>query len=70
MFSVQSGLFMDGIIALDIFEGSVTKEKFIGFIQEQLVNNKNKEGSSHMLIPSMGSTDHPISRPTKCNCIG
>jgi len=28
---------LDGIIALDIFEGSVTKEKFLQFVEDKLV---------------------------------
>jgi transposase len=37
-FSILPALSVDGIIALDIFEGSVTKERFIRFIREQLVS--------------------------------
>jgi hypothetical protein len=36
-FPVLPALTSDGIIALDIFEGSVTKEKFIRFTKEELV---------------------------------
>lgn len=36
-FSVLPALSVDGIIALDIFEGSVTKEHFIQFLREQIV---------------------------------
>jgi len=36
-FSVLPALTHKGIIALDIFEGSVNKEKFIQFIDQQLV---------------------------------
>jgi len=35
--SVLPALSIDGIIALDIFEGSVTKERFLGFIEQQVV---------------------------------
>ncbi|THU80351.1 hypothetical protein K435DRAFT_580250, partial [Dendrothele bispora CBS 962.96] len=35
-YSILSALTHDGIIALDIFEGSVTKEKFLYFLSEQL----------------------------------
>jgi len=38
-FSVLPALTCDGIIALDIFEGSVNKERFIRFLEEQLVRN-------------------------------
>ncbi|KDQ61872.1 hypothetical protein JAAARDRAFT_86434, partial [Jaapia argillacea MUCL 33604] len=33
---VLPALSVDGIIALDIFEGSVTKDRFISFVKEQL----------------------------------
>ena len=36
-YSVLPALTSDGIIALDIFEGSVNKEKFIRFLKEDLV---------------------------------
>ncbi|GBE82415.1 hypothetical protein SCP_0407990 [Sparassis crispa] len=35
-YSVLSALSIDGIIALDIFEGSVNKERFIKFVEEEL----------------------------------
>ena len=37
-YSVLPALSLDGIIALDIFEGSVNKLRFIKFIREQLVS--------------------------------
>lgn len=36
-YSILPALSVDGIVALDIFEGSVTKERFIEFLQSQLV---------------------------------
>lgn len=36
-YSILPALTSSGIIALDIFEGSVTKERFIGFLREQVV---------------------------------
>lgn len=36
-YSVLPALCSDGIIALDIFEGSVNKEKFLNFVHDQLV---------------------------------
>ena len=38
-YSVLPALCSDGIIALDIFEGSVNKEKFINFVNDQLVRD-------------------------------
>lgn len=37
-FSLLPALSVDGIIALDLFEGSVTKERFLKFVREQIVN--------------------------------
>lgn len=37
-FSVLPALTVDGIAALDIFEGSVTKERFIAFLKDQIVS--------------------------------
>lgn len=37
-YSVLPALTWEGMIALDIFEGSVNKERFIQFLKEQLVN--------------------------------
>jgi len=36
-YSILPALTTEGIIALDIFEGSVTKERFLAFIREQVV---------------------------------
>lgn len=38
-FSVLPALSVDGIVALDIFEGSVTKDRFISFLKHQIVGN-------------------------------
>ncbi|KAG2046390.1 hypothetical protein BDR06DRAFT_899351, partial [Suillus hirtellus] len=37
-FSVLPALSVDGIVALDIFEGSVNKELFINFLPDQIVS--------------------------------
>lgn len=37
-YSVLPALTVDGIVALDIFEGSVTKERFISFLENQVVS--------------------------------
>jgi transposase len=37
-YSVLPALTMDGIIALEIFEGSITKEKFLSFLRTHLVS--------------------------------
>jgi hypothetical protein len=35
--SILPALTLDGIISLDIFEGSVNKERFLSFLREQVV---------------------------------
>jgi hypothetical protein len=37
-YSVLPALCLEGIIALDIFEGSVTKDRYIKFISEEVVS--------------------------------
>ena len=37
-YSILPVLTMDGMVALDIFEGSVNQEWFLGFLREQIVN--------------------------------
>jgi hypothetical protein len=39
-YSILSALTADGFIALDIFEGSVNKDRFIKFLNEELVRSK------------------------------
>ena len=42
-YSILPALTWEGMIALDIFEGSVNKEHFIQFLNEQLVRNHSNE---------------------------
>ncbi|KAJ7114390.1 hypothetical protein C8R44DRAFT_587349, partial [Mycena epipterygia] len=35
-YSVLPALTTEGIVALDIFEGSVNKERFLGFLRDQV----------------------------------
>ncbi|KAJ6576918.1 hypothetical protein DFH09DRAFT_812878, partial [Mycena vulgaris] len=37
-YSILPALTMEGIVALNIFEGSVTKEHFLGFLREQVMS--------------------------------
>lgn len=41
-FSVLPALTVNGIIALDIFEGSVTKARFVNFVREQIVSKTSQ----------------------------
>ncbi|TBU25375.1 hypothetical protein BD311DRAFT_616694, partial [Dichomitus squalens] len=36
-FSLLPALTVDGIVALDLLEGSVTKEQFLDFVRDQIV---------------------------------
>ena len=36
-YSILPALSLDGVLALDIFEGSVNRERFLGFLRENLV---------------------------------
>ena len=42
-YSILPALTVDGLIALDIFEGSVNKEKFIHFISTELVRHDPRD---------------------------
>lgn len=45
-YSILPALTTEGIVAMDILEGSVTKEKFLNFIKEQLVRLPPLQASS------------------------
>lgn len=48
-YSMLPALTVDGIIALDIFEGSVTKERFLQFLEEQIVRVRLCHGGPRVL---------------------
>ncbi|KIK81400.1 hypothetical protein PAXRUDRAFT_109593, partial [Paxillus rubicundulus Ve08.2h10] len=54
-YSVLPALDCNGIVALDIFEGSITKERFIYFLCEQVA-------------PLLNSFPHPRSVVVMDNC--
>ncbi|KIK82784.1 hypothetical protein PAXRUDRAFT_73402, partial [Paxillus rubicundulus Ve08.2h10] len=54
-YSVLPALDCDGIVALDIFEGSITKEIFIYFLREQVA-------------PLLNPFPHPCSVVVMNNC--
>jgi hypothetical protein len=51
-------LSLDGMVALKIFEGSVTKERFIRFLKEQVVNF-----ITFNMQPSIDWTKAPVLTP-------
>lgn len=53
-YSVLPGLTTEGIVAVEIFEGAVNKEQFIGFIRDQIV--------SYMLLLHMLDVIDKVSR--------
>lgn len=58
-FSVLPALSVDGIVALDIFEGSVTKERFIYFLKEQIV----RKTTTTIIISNLTADKAPILTP-------
>lgn len=71
-FSVLPALTVEGIIALDIFEGSVNKEHFIRLLQEQLVRGDHHTCLGVCLVylhsPLSGTSTHTLAWPTECSC--
>jgi transposase len=65
-YSVLPALTSEGIIALDIFEGSVTKEKFIQFVREDLVRILLSHQISQSDIFILGPTPYSLPGTTKC----
>jgi hypothetical protein len=49
-YSILPALMIDGIIALDIFEGLVTKEKFLSFLRTHLVRKFDLHFGVYILI--------------------
>lgn len=57
-YSVLPALTVDGIIALDIFEGSVTKARFLRFLQEQLIAKLNPYPGRNSVVIMDNCTIH------------
>jgi len=68
-YSILPALTSDGIVALDIFEGSVNKEKFIRFLKEDLVYTYCLF-FYHFWFSALGPATLSLSWPTKCCCVG
>jgi transposase len=60
-FSILPALTTDGIIALDIFEGSVNKERFINWVSEELVCMLLPLSRCVLPVLCTGSQAYPIS---------
>jgi hypothetical protein len=65
-FSVLPALTSEGIVALDIFEGSVNKERFIEFIKEQVVCIPVLFHFQSKLMVVPGPKIKPLSRTMEC----
>ena len=65
-YSILPALTTEGIIALDIFEGSVTKERFLTFIQEQVVHMPVYLMEWTRFSDSLVPTTEPISTEAEC----
>ena len=65
--SILPALSSDGIIALDIFEGSANKERFLKFLCKQVMcPSSSLHWGRGVLTPNIGSPVKSISRETKC----
>lgn len=69
-YSVLPALTCDGIIALDLFEGSVTKERFLEFLHQQLVMSIQMSLMLQTLKTISGPTAHAVPRTTECRDYG
>jgi transposase len=58
--SILPALSTDGIIALDIFEGSVDKEKFIQFLRDQVVRGFRVYAFIYFSYSASGPTTQPF----------
>ena len=65
-FSVLPAFTCDGYIAVDIFEGSMNKEKFIRFLEEQVVSFQLASAFIEVLIFVVGPKVKSIPWPPKC----
>ena len=67
-YSILPALTMDGIIALEIFEGSVTKEKFLSFLRREVVHNFLYHNPPPLeIILYLGTSIKFFSWSTKCS---
>lgn len=69
-YSVLPALTSDGILALDIFEGSVNKERFIQFVAEDLVRECLLSVLHQYITGAIGPKIEPISCTSECCCNG
>ena len=69
-YSILPALTLDGIIVLDIFEGSINKEKFIWFLKEDLVCTLHLFCLVIVWFTTPGSTTWPLPWPMKRCCLG
>lgn len=65
-YSILPALTTDGIIALDIFEGLVTKDRFLAFIREQVVCTLQTEITDPLTSISAGPPAQPFPWEEKC----
>jgi transposase len=64
-YSILPALSVDGIIAMDIFPGSVDRERFLQFLFEQVV--RIPHFYSAVVLPHFsGTSSQPVSRKTQC----
>jgi len=61
-YSVLPALTTQGIIALDIFEGSVTKDRFLAFIREQVVSHNLLKVDYKLIFTRPHNSTHILAR--------
>lgn len=64
--SVTPLLTLDGIVAYELFDGSVTSDRFIRFLREQVVRLLAEIKTLFLMCCRIAAAYKPISRPTKC----
>ena len=69
-YSILPALSVDGIVALDIFEGSVNREQFLTFLHNHLVSCQSMYFYSCAYPVVLGPTAEPLSYGSQCGYYG
>src|ERR1700676_3295215 len=69
-YSILPALSVDGIVALDIFEGSVNREQFLTFLHNHLVSCQSMYFYSCAYPVVLGPTVEPLSYGSQCGYYG
>ena len=66
-YSILPALSLDGIVALDIFEGSVNRDRFIGFLRDHLVRLHIVKVVYFINLAILGPEPEPVSDGPECS---